>query len=66
MEQFDREKRKFVIDALNSAKILEDIAGISDLTCTVDEVSSLSTVLFKVTIIITLFQMIDFSGSDCD
>lgn len=42
LEQFDREKRKFVIDALNSAKILEDIAGISDLTCTVDEMIDFS------------------------
>lgn len=42
LDQFDRDKRKFVIDALNSAKNLEDISGISNLTCDVDEMIDFS------------------------
>ncbi|XP_062564500.1 ubiquitin-like modifier-activating enzyme ATG7 [Armigeres subalbatus] len=42
LEKFDREKRSFVMDALNSAKILEDVAGISSLTCSVEEMIDFS------------------------
>ncbi|XP_065094845.1 uncharacterized protein LOC135715532 [Ochlerotatus camptorhynchus] len=42
LERFGHHGKTFVMEALNSAKVLEDIAGISNLTCGVDEMIDFS------------------------